>query len=90
MQPYVDEKITDSSWIRTFDPTFTDSEEYVWHVDKFDREVIVLDGCGWRFQFDDEIPFDININDQILIPKMVYHRLIIGNTKLRIKINEKL
>ena len=87
---YIDEKLSDTSWIREFDPEITESEEYVWHRDLNDREVKVLEGEGWKFQFDNDLPFFINRNNSIQVPKMVYHRIIPGKTKLRIKINEKL
>jgi cupin superfamily acireductone dioxygenase involved in methionine salvage len=87
-KPYIDIPISSNSWIRTFDPTLTDSEEYIWHRDEKDRNVTVLDGTGWKIQFDDKIPQMININDIIFIPKNVYHRLILGKTKLRLKIEE--
>jgi mannose-6-phosphate isomerase-like protein (cupin superfamily) len=89
MKPYIDEKINEHCWIRTFDPSVTENEEYVWHRDYNDRIVQVLEGSGWKFQFDNELPFDININDKFTIPKMVYHRIKPGKTKLRISINEK-
>lgn len=88
--PYVDEPIDSHSWIRTFDPAVTNSEEYIWHMDKKDRTIQVLDGQGWKFQFDNKLPFIINKGDIIEIKCMSYHRLIPNNSKLRIKINEKL
>ena len=87
---YIDEKLSDTSWIREFDPEITESEEYVWHRDLNDRDVEILEGTDWKFQFDNELPFFINSNNTIHIPKMVYHRLIPGKSKLRIKINEEL
>lgn len=89
MKPYIDEKISDDEWIRTFNPSITESEEYVWHRDSEDRMVTVLEGDGWKFQFDNELPFVINKGDEIHIPKMVYHRIIPNNNRLRIRINEK-
>lgn len=87
---YIDEKLSDTSWIREFDPEITESEEYVWHRDLNNRDVEVLEGEGWKFQFDNDLPFFINRNNTIHIPKLIYHRLIPGKTKLRIKINEAL
>jgi hypothetical protein len=89
MTPYVD-CIVEEYKIRTFDPDTSSPKEYIWHRDHNDREIEVLEGEGWSFQFDNELPKIINRNDQIYIPKMVYHRIIPGKTKLRIKINEKL
>ena len=87
-QPYTDEKIGDGIWIRTFDPVVTDSEEYIWHKDNKDRTITVLEGEGWQFQFDDDIPKSINIGEKLYIRKHVYHRIIIGKTILKLKIEE--
>lgn len=87
---YIDKKLSETSWIREFDPLITESEEYVWHRDYNDRMVEVLEGDDWKLQFDDELPFFINRNNTIHIPKMIYHRLIPGKSKLRIQINEEL
>lgn len=87
-RPYTDERLTGNTWIRTFDPTITSSDEYVWHRDEKDRVVTVLEGEGWQFQFDNEIPIRINRNEVIRIPKQVYHRIIVGNTPLKLKIEE--
>ena len=87
-KPYIDERINETTWIRTFDPEITDSEEYVWHRDHKDRIVTVLEGEGWQFQFDEQVPQMINSFDVIRIPKDTYHRLIIGKTILKIKIEE--
>lgn len=87
-KPYTDTRLSDTEWIREFDPTISESEEYVWHRDTADRTVTVLEGSGWQFQFDDEIPQVINKGNAIFIEKMKYHRLIPGTEKLRIKIKE--
>jgi mannose-6-phosphate isomerase-like protein (cupin superfamily) len=87
-KPYRDERLTDDIWLRTFDPTITSSDEYVWHRDERDRVITVLEGEGWQFQFDNEIPIRINRNDEFIIPKQVYHRIIVGNTPLKLRIEE--
>ena len=90
MAPYIDDVIDCTCKIRTFDPSKSESHEYVWHRDERDREVTILEGSGWKIQFDNELPQNINTNDTFFIPKMVYHRIIPGKTMLRIKIDEKL
>ena len=37
--------------IREFDPS-RDDAEFVWHRDKEDREIEVLEGEGWQFQYE--------------------------------------
>ena len=86
--PYKDTRISDTEWIREFNPSITDSEEYVWHRDRTDRTVIVLEGSDWQFQFDNELPSIINKGDKLYIPRMIYHRLLPGTTNLKLKITE--
>lgn len=86
-KPFADTKICDGMWIREFSPDES-SEDYVWHRDCESRYITVLDGCGWMFQFDNELPFFINKGDDLFVPRMMYHRIIPGTTSLRIKIDE--
>ncbi len=86
--PFIDDILSPTSWVRTFNPCEINNTEYVWHRDRKDREVIILDGIGWKFQLDNELPFNINIGEKIFVPKMVYHRIIPGSTILRIRIHE--
>lgn len=76
---------TDTTLYREFLET-VDEEELVWHRDRRDREVELLEPTDWMFQFDNEIPF--LIKDKIFIPRETYHRIIKGTQNLRIKINE--
>jgi hypothetical protein len=88
-QPYIDEKITETSFIRTFTPNPEDYHEFIWHRDRENRKVRVLGNpIGWKFQFDEEVPFEINSTDTIIIPRMIYHRLIPGKTVLQLEIEE--
>lgn len=88
MKPFLDSELCDTSWVRVFDISKTTSDEYVWHRDVNNRVIRVLNGEGWKFQFDNELPFDINKDDEFFVPRMVYHRIIPGKTSLRIKIDE--
>lgn len=72
---------------RVFDQN-TDSDELVWHKDKKDREVKVLQSNGWLFQMDNEIPKELKEGDTIFIPKEIFHRVIKGNGDLKIQIKE--
>ena len=81
MKPY-----KDSYNIRVF-PKDVNPEELIWHQDKEDRLVEVLEGEGWKFQRDNNIPVDMKIGDRIFIPEGEIHRIIKGTTNLKIKIN---
>jgi len=86
-KPYI-EKQTNTETIRMFDVKLSDL--YVWHRDENNRTITVKQGTGWRFQFDNELPFPIVPGDQIFIPHYHYHRLIPGDDNLIISIEEEL
>ena len=86
-KPYTDKK-NGTSRIRTFE-TSTDSHELVWHRDKADRVITVLEGQGWFFQMDNNVPYELKEGDTFDIPKMQYHRLYkVGSNNLIIEIKE--
>lgn len=85
-KPYSNLKIGRFSY-RKFSK-FCDTGELVWHRDLKDRYVKVLNDCDWKFQYDNELPIDLNRGIIIFIPKMEYHRLIKGKTDLEIAIKE--
>lgn len=78
--------------LRTFDfiyRKFTediDEQELVWHRDKNDREVEILNPTDWQFQLEDSIPQQLK--DRVFIPKETYHRLIKGTGTLNVRILE--
>jgi quercetin dioxygenase-like cupin family protein len=82
MKPY-----KDTSNIRIFSKD-VDPMSLVWHQDKEDRIVEVLEGKGWMFQRDNELPLTLKEGDCISIPAMQIHRTIKGTTDLKIKIEE--
>ena len=84
MKPYTDTQL-DDGWIREFD---TNDDELEWHRDENDREIEVLEGSGWLFQFDNDLPFIINKTNTVFIPKETFHRLHSGTDKLVLKIRE--
>lgn len=79
-KPYIDE-----GNIRTFDCNANDNE-YVWHRDKENREVEILEGQGWQFQYDKTLPFLLTKGLKVTIPKGEYHRLIKGYDTLKLRI----
>ena len=84
MNPY-SERRKDNLIVRTFSQDIGE-EELVWHRDREDREVTVLEKTDWQFQFDNEIPQVLK--DVIFIPKNTYHRLIKGTGELNVHIIE--
>jgi quercetin dioxygenase-like cupin family protein len=87
MRPYQESEISDKVVYRTFDQNI-DELELVWHRDLEDRTVTVLEGNGWYFQLENELPVELTSGVTIFIPKMKYHRVIKGPSDLKIKIEE--
>ena len=85
--PFSQEQIDDSTFIREFSQD-VDSEELIWHMDRKDRTVTILESSGWEFQMDNELPKILKEGDVLFIPKYTYHRVIKGNGKLIVEIKE--
>jgi len=88
MKPYQEVINKDNSRLREF-KIDTDNHELVWHKDEKDRYVTILEGKGWQFQKDNELPSILQKGDIIFIPKETYHRIIKGSSNLLINITEK-
>jgi hypothetical protein len=73
--------------IRTFSPD-VDDDELKWHQDLNDRKVTILEGGGWQFQMENELPTNLYDTKQIFIPKLAWHRVIKGDNKLVVEIEE--
>ena len=67
----------------------TPSFEYVWHRDMEDREIEVLDGEGWQFQYENCMPYHLQKGMVFDIPEGEYHRLIKGYNILKCRIVRK-
>ena len=81
-KPYKDVGI-----LRLFDADVK-SEDLVWHRDKEDRTVEVMEGEGWQFQFNGSLPFELTEGRKFKIDKDMYHRVIKGKTNLVLKIKK--
>lgn len=85
--PYTD-NTNGHTIIRTFDSDIS-VDELVWHRDRRDRRVEILESNGWKFQYDNELPFDLKKGDVVEIQKNYYHRILKGDGKLVLRIIEK-
>ena len=72
--PYIDKSNT-----RTFSKD-VDEMSLIWHTDQEDRTVTVLEGKGWQFQRDNELPLELKEGVNIFIQKDQIHRVIKGST----------
>ncbi len=86
-KPYTNEYISSNKFIRTFDNLIS-ADELVWHRDRRDRQVKVIEGKNWKLQLDNELPKMLEYNKTYNIPKQVYHRLIKGDSNLVVEIVE--
>ncbi len=87
MKPYKDTFVNRNTRVRYFQQS-TNSEELVWHRDRSDRLVKVLEGTDWQLQMDNCIPKKLIEGKEYHIPAYNYHRLIKGSTDLVVRICE--
>ena len=85
--PFEEEQIDQYNFIRTF-PADVDEMDLIWHADKENRIVTVLEGNGWKFQFDEELPIEMTNGLDISIFEGRLHRIIKGNGPLKIKLQK--
>ena len=83
--PFEQVKLSENKVKRTFAAS-VDSSELIWHLDKEDRLVTVLEGSKWLLQLDNQLPKVLESGQTYFIPKMTYHRLIKGNSELILEI----
>ena len=83
--PFKQVRITENIVRRTFTMD-VDPSELVWHMDREDRAVKVLEGTSWYLQMDNELPKKLIEGKEYFIPKMSYHRIIRGTSNLILEI----
>jgi len=71
--------------IRIFDKA-TDPDELIWHQDREDRTIKVIEANGWGYQLDDQLPLALKDGQELFIPRMIYHRVIKGEGPLIVEI----
>ena len=87
MKPYRDTFLNRNTRIRRFKQSVS-SEELVWHRDRSDRVVKIVEGSGWQLQMDNGLPKKLVTGKEYRIPANNYHRLIKGKTDLVAEIKE--
>ena len=85
--PFTEEQIDDYIFIRTFSAD-VDEMDLIWHADKENRIITVLEGNGWKFQFDEELPIEMTDGLNISIFEGRIHRVIKGEGPLKIKLQK--
>ena len=76
---------------KTFTRVFKESvkkEQLLWHKDRKDRKVKVVYGTGWKLQYDNQLPTELQVGQNYYINKNEFHRLHKGNSELKLEIKE--
>ncbi len=84
-KPYSENMVSEGVKFRTFDVD-VDTDELKWHRDRQDRLVEVIEGENWGLQFDNELPISLVSGQSYIIPEGMYHRVIKGDSELKVKI----
>ena len=87
MKPYKDTFLNANTRIRRFKQDVS-TNELVWHRDRTDRVVKILEGNGWQLQIDNGLPKKLEEGKEYYIPANNYHRLVKGKTDLVVQIKE--
>ena len=87
--PFEEEKIKDNIFIRTFS-TDVDEIDLIWHTDKENRFIRVLEGNGWQFQYDEDLPFEMTDGLGFPVMKGQIHRVIKGVGPLKIELHKNI
>lgn len=83
--PFQEQPLGENNFIRKFSQ-ITDSGEFTWHRDREDRIVEATHQTDWLVQIDNQLPQ--SLNQEVFIPKGVYHRVIKGTGDLEIKVQK--
>ena len=71
--------------IRVFEENI-DASELIWHQDREDRTIKVIEANGWGYQLDNQLPLPLEDGQELFIPKMTYHRVIKGSGPLVVEV----
>ena len=85
--PFEEKKIEKNIFLREFKESIN-SDELIWHLDREDRKIFILESNGWKLQMDNELPKELFKGDTHFIPKMTYHRVIKGSGDLMIRLTK--
>lgn len=66
----------------------TNEEELVWHQDREDRKIKIIEANGWKLQMDNQLPVLLEENKIYTIPAYEFHRVIKGTGKLVVLIEK--
>jgi len=85
--PFSEKKVGGKLFLREFKEDVA-SEELVWHQDREDRIIKVIEANGWKLQMDNQLPVLLENDSTYSIPAYVYHRVIKGFGRLLIEVEK--
>lgn len=85
---YRDKRINENSFIRYFSKDI-DENQLVWHQDKKDRNIKIIQSEEWYLQYDNQLPILLRENETYFIKSNTYHRILKGKNDLIIEIIEE-
>jgi len=85
--PFSEKKVGGKLFLREFKEDVA-SEELVWHQDREDRNIKVIEANGWKLQMDNQLPVLLEKGSTYSIPAYVYHRVIKGSGRLLIEVEK--
>ena len=86
--PFKEKQIGKSLFLREFDHN-VDSEELVWHQDREDRDIKVVNSAGWLLQLDEKLPVFLKEGETYHVKAYTWHRLLMGKDLLIVEILKK-
>lgn len=89
--PFEESYISKNGFVRVFSSDVKDSE-LTWHRDDEDRKIHVISNSGerkWLLQLDNELPITMMENSVYQIRRGQWHRVIAGNSELKILVIKK-
>ena len=63
-------------------------KQLIWHKDRKDRVIKVVWGTGWKLQYDNDLPIELEPGRNYYIKKEEFHRLHKGSSELKLEIKE--
>jgi hypothetical protein len=85
--PFSEKKVGGKLFLREFKEDVA-SEELVWHQDREDRRVKVIESDGWMLQMDNELPVLLKEGTIYNIPAYEFHRVIKGKGTLKVLVEK--
>lgn len=83
--PFTEAKVSRNVVLREFAADI-DKRDLVWHRDREDRYITVLEGRDWRLQLDNRLPQRLREGHTYYVPRGMWHRVIKGRGELVVEI----